>query len=133
MLDSIITLSYSNDGTAAATDHAFNKRAHERGSAEYRSAASIADALAPEDSILLSITEAKATSNFYGTRRSNVTTRRAYTLTNPLGTAVYPAVIKSNVSFPVGMTIAEQRREMNKHIAFLASEFGIRLITTLET
>lgn len=133
MLNDTITLSYSDDGTVAASDHVFNKRAHERSAAEYRSAASVANATLPEDSILLSVTEAKATANFYGTRRANVTTRRGYTLANPLGEALYPAVIKTNFSFPVGMSVAEQRREINKHISFIASEYGIRLITTLET
>lgn len=133
MLNDTITLSYSEDGLAAASNHAFNKRAHERLAAEYRSAASVANATLPEDSILLAVTEAKATANFYGTRRANVTTRRGYTLANPTGEALYPAVIKTSFSFPVGMTIAEQRREINKHVAFIASEFGVRLITTLET
>lgn len=134
MLSEIITLSFSNDGTVAATDHVYKKRAHELDTAMYRTAASIADPTAPEDSISLSVTEAKATSSFYGTRRVNVTTREGKAVAVPGGsTAVYPLVSKLNFSFPVGATAADIKRQLRRISAFLLTAEAEALCCSLET
>lgn len=105
MLDSSITLSYSEDGVAPASDHVFNKRAHETLTAQYRHSAVIADNSLPKHRIDYTVKEPVQTAAFYGTRRSYINLRRELSVPLPTGVeAIKPVVIKVETSIPVGVS-----------------------------
>lgn len=133
MLDENVSLSFSNDGIVAATEKVFKKRAHESESALYRESTVIADPALPEHRFSLGVTPAKATNNFYGTRRISVNYRHERTVAIPGGTAKFPVVYKIEVSVPVGVSGAEAEYDLGCFRAFVNHDVFKRLVKTLET
>lgn len=133
MLDEIVILSSSDDGVVAATNKTFKKRAHENTSAVYRDSVTIDDPGLPEHRFQLGIVPAKATSSFYGTRRTTVNYRHNRTVAVPGGTAVYPVVFKVEVSNPIGVSAAQIEYDLGAFRAFVAHEVFKRLVKTQET
>lgn len=133
MLDSQIILSYSNDGVAVATNHVYDKRAHERLKAEYRAATVVTDPALPDERISITVTEPKPSSTSYGTRRIYFNVRQEYDVETPNGTSRQAAVVKIEGSFPVGVTGAELEGIIGKVRAFVAHDVFKRAAKTLET
>lgn len=133
MLDETISLSFSNDGIVAATAKTFKKRAHEDKVALYRESSVIDDPGLPDNRISLAIVPAKATANFYGTRRTTVNLRHERDIAIPGGTAKYPVVFKVEVSIPIGVTGAQIEYDLGEFRSFVAHDVFKRLIKTQET
>lgn len=133
MLDSTFSISFSTDGVAAATAQQFTKRAHEVSVAQYRKDSVIADPTLGEYKFTLGVAEAKATANFYGTRRFSVNMRHEYDIAVPGGTGKFPLVLKMEGSLPVGVTSNQTESDIQAFIAFLNHALFRRLAKTLET
>lgn len=125
MLNETITLSFSDDGVATATNHVFKKKTHADSDALYRNETTILAPELPCDQIQLFIEEARATSTFYGTRRNRVTIRQESEKPTPTGEKLLPIVFKVESSIPIGYTAAEITGFNNKLLALLAhAEFA---------
>lgn len=133
MLDETIILSFSDDGVVPASAKTLKKRAHENLSALYRNSVTIDDPGLPEERFLLGINPAKATANFYGTRRTTVNYRHNRTVPVPGGTSVYPVVFKVEVSIPIGVSAAQIEYDLGAFRAFVAHDVFKRLVKTQET
>lgn len=134
MLDETISLSFSDDGVAAASAKTYKKRAHEDKTALYRENSTISDPGLPENRFLLGITEAKATKDYNGTRRASVKYRHMRTVALPLGgTGARPCCINVDISFPVGCTSADLEYDINAFAAFVNHSIFKRLAKTQET
>lgn len=133
MLDETVVLSYSDDGVVAASNKSFKKRAHETLSAQYRNEAVILDPSLGDHSIRLSITEPKATKDFYGTRRVSVNLRHERSTTQPNGTQNFPVVFKIEASMPVGVSASNIEGDIGFLRAFVAHDVFKRLVKSLET
>lgn len=133
MLDSQIILSFSNDGVAAATNHIYDKRAHERLKAEYRAATVVADPSLPDERFTVTVTEPKPSNVSYGTRRTYFNVRQEYDVETPGGVARQAAVVKIETSFPVGVTAAELEGIIGKVRALINHDIFKRAAKTLET
>lgn len=134
MLDETVTLTYSNDGVVAATDHVFKKRAHETDSAAYRNITVINDPSLPDHSFRLAITEPKATKDYYGTRRSSVNLRHEHLISVPTGgEAKLPVVAKIDLSIPVGVQGGSIEGFIGCFRSFVNHDIFKRLVKSLET
>jgi hypothetical protein len=74
------------------------------------------------DEFRLYRTYAKANGNFKGVKKSAAKTTTDYSVlaVDGVATLTSPSIIKTEFSFPVGMTEAEQILERQKHIALLS-------------
>lgn len=133
MLDESITLSFSEDGVAAATDHVFKKKAHELNSALYRSEQVILDPGLPDQRIAIMTEEPKPNAAYYGTRRTRVNQRHNYEISTPTGTGMYPVVFKFESSIPVGISGSEIMYELGQFNALILHDIFTRLVRTQET
>lgn len=134
MLDENVTLSYSDDGIAAATAKVFRKRAHEVNRAEYRNVTVINDPSLPDHRFVISTTDPKTTKDFYGTRRVGVNLRRESSVPIPNGEeSRMPCVFKFEASIPVGVDGAEIEGDIAWIRAFINHDVFKRVVKTLET
>lgn len=135
MLPETIDLSFSEDGVAAATTKSFIKRAHEINRAEYRNLTTVNDPALPAHGFMVRITDPKATKDFYGTRRVNISLRRERLIPVPSGSTEvkHVAVYKIEASIPVGIEAAEIEGDVAWIRAYINSDVFKRSVKTLET
>lgn len=133
MLDELVSLSFSDDGVAAATTKVYKKRAHEAESAIYREDTVINDPALPDNRFTLSTTQPKATNVFYGTRRISVNFRHERVIPIPGGTGKFPVVVKCEFSIPVGVSGADIEYDLGAFRAFIMHDIAKRLVKTMET
>lgn len=133
MLDELVSLSFSDDGVAAATTKLYKKRAHEAESAIYRENTVINDPSLPDNRFTLSTTQPKATNVFYGTRRISINYRHERVVPIPGGTGKFPVVAKCDFSIPVGVSGSDIEYDFGAFCAFLLHDVAKRLVKTMET
>lgn len=135
MLEENVTLTYSEDGVAAATAKVFQKRAHEVHRAEYRNTTVVVDPALPDHRFVITTTDPKPTKDFYGTRRIAMNLRRERTVPTPIGSTEVkmPAVYKFEASIPVGIEAAEIEGDIAWIRALINHDVFKRSVKTLET
>lgn len=107
MLPETITLSFSDDGTVAASNHTYEKKTHDAAVALYNNQVVVLDPSLPPENMTLKIFEAKASSQFYGTRKYLAKFRKEKMCDTPTGEKLLPIIFEINISVPIGFTTAD--------------------------
>lgn len=123
MLANTITVTYSNDGTAAAVAHEFTRKSATERKSQYNTTVSMNDPSLPREQIVTNVTEPKPNAQSYGVRRADVAfTRDALCNTPSGGQKLCPIVIHVTTSLPQGLvTGTEAKRVIALMKAYVSS------------
>lgn len=121
MLSELITLSFSNDGVAAPVNHIYEKRTHDSEIAVYNNQSTIVDPSLPVESMTIRQFPAKASKDFYGTRKFSLKMRKEALGDTPNGEVLMPRILEVTGSSPVVFTVAELTYMLNWCRSMLAN------------
>jgi hypothetical protein len=119
MLNETMNLEITESDDTTLKQLVYKKKTHADDTALYRNEAVILAPELPPDQFSLRIIEAKAASNFYGTRKNFVTLRQDVLKPTPTGDRLLPLITKIETSSPIGFTADEMRQQLKLVNAFL--------------
>lgn len=117
-----ITLTYSDDGVAAASDHVYVKDASRDGVGYFENELHIQNSVPGRNDIKLVLTRPKITGTYYGNYRHTATLGQTYDVETPVGVQLKDAVIKVEASVPVGVNSAEKGELLRRFRSFIACD-----------